>query len=149
MVRTTQNFKLFDKNSYSNYTYFASFSHFKGCELIASKASYFWFCSSILYIQGFNLMAGNKITKEGMDTSYWSYTKWARELCLGYSPLTSLYSLTKHTRFCEPGIVTFSRRHLLFVCRRTSRRQFGKNLWGSRQLRMLPWFSLIWNVFQF
>ena len=60
-----------------------------------------------------------------------------------------LYSLAKHARFCEPGVVTFSRRHLLFVCRGTCRRQLGKNLWGSRQLKMLTWFSLIWSLFQF
>ena len=56
------------------------------------------------------------------------------------------YSLTKHARFCEPGVVIFSRR---FLCRRTSRRQLGKNCSGSRQLRMLTWFSLIWSQIQF
>ena len=54
-----------------------------------------------------------------------------------------LYSLTKHARFCEPGVVTFFRRHLLFVYRRTIRRQLGENWWGSRQLRMLTLFSVI------
>ena len=37
------------------------------------------------------------------------YTKWAHGLCLGYIPLTSKFA--KHARFCEPGIVTLSRRH--------------------------------------
>ena len=60
-----------------------------------------------------------------------------------------LYSLTKNARFCEPGVVTFSRRHLLFVCRRTSRKLLRENWWGSRQLRMLTWFSVIWSLFQF
>ena len=59
------------------------------------------------------------------------------------------YSLAKHARFYEPGIVTFPRRHFWFVCLRTSWRQLGKNWWGSRQLRMLTWFSLIWNQLQF
>ena len=60
-----------------------------------------------------------------------------------------LYSFTKHARFCEPGVVTFSRRHVLFVCRRTSRKQLGENWWDSRQLRMLTLFSVIWSLFQF
>ena len=51
--------------------------------------------------------------------------------------------------FCESWVVTFSRHHLLFVCRRTSRIQLGKNWWGSRQLKMLTWFSVIWSLFQF
>ena len=38
-----------------------------------------------------------------------------------------LYSLTKHARFCEPGVVTFSRRHLLFVCRR----ELLEDNWGK------------------
>ena len=58
------------------------------------------------------------------------------------------YTLTKHARFCEPGVVTFSRRHLLFVCRRTSRKLLGENWRGSCQLRLLTWFSLIWSQFQ-
>ena len=78
------------------------------------------------------------------------YKKWALKLGLGYSPQTSaIYGLTKHARFCEPGVVTFSRRHLLFVCRRTSRKLLEENWWGSRQLRMLTWFSDIWILFQF
>ena len=55
-----------------------------------------------------------------------------------WSPL-HVYSLTKHVRFCEPGVVTFSRCHLLFDCRRTTRRQLGENWWGS----MLTLFSEI------
>ena len=26
---------------------------------------------------------------------------------------------------------------------------WGENRWGSRQLRMLTWFSVIWSLFQF
>ena len=52
-------------------------------------------------------------------------------------------SLAKHARFCEPGVVTFSRRHFLFLCQRTSRRQSGENCWCSRQSRILTLFSLI------
>ena len=37
-------------------------------------------------------------------------------------------SLAKHARFCEPGVVTFSRRHIYFLCRRTTRRQWEKLL---------------------
>ena len=76
----------------------------------------------------------------------------ARELASLASAIvhwSPLYSLTEHARFCEPGVVTFSRRHLLFVCRRTTRRQLGKNWWGFRQLRMLTLFSVIWSLFQF
>ena len=43
-------------------------------------------------------------------------------------------SLAKHARFCEPGLVTFSRRHFLISCFETSRRQLGENWLGSRQL---------------
>ena len=93
---------------------------------------------------------GNKITKREWTPPIDFYTKWARELGLGYIVhLPPLYSLTKHARFCEPGVVTFSRCHLLFVCRRTSRKLLGGNWWGSRQLRMLTWFSVIWSLFQF
>ena len=38
------------------------------------------------------------------------------------------YSLSKHERSYKPGIVTFSRRHRLFVRRRTSRKQLGKTV---------------------
>ena len=31
--------------------------------------------------------------------------------------------------------MAFSRRHLLFVCHRTSQKLLGENWWGSRQLR--------------
>ena len=60
-----------------------------------------------------------------------------------------LYSFTKHARFCEPWVVTFSWRHLLFVCRRTSRRQLRGNWRSSCQFRMLTWFRIIWSPFQF
>ena len=33
------------------------------------------------------------------------------------------YSLAKHATFCDPGIMTFSRRHASFLWRRTSRKQ--------------------------
>ena len=59
------------------------------------------------------------------------------------------YCLTKHARFCKPGVGTFSWRHLLFVSRKSSRKLLGENWWGSRQLRMLTWFSVIWSLFQF
>ena len=52
-------------------------------------------------------------------------------------PFDFYHSLIKQVRFCEPGVVTFSRRHLLFACRRTSRRLLGESWWGSHQLRML------------
>ena len=45
--------------------------------------------------------------------------------------------------------MSFFRRHLLFVCRRPSRKLLGENCWGSRQLRMLTWFSVIWSLFQY
>ena len=62
---------------------------------------------------------------------------------------TLCYTLAKHARFCEPGIVTFSRRHIEFLCRRSSRKQLRENWRGSCHFRMLTLFSLIWSQFQF
>ena len=56
-----------------------------------------------------------------------------------------LYSLTKHARFCEPGVVTFSRLHFLFVCRRTSRKLLGK-LVGFSSVNMVKDVYLIQHV---
>ena len=92
---------------------------------------------------------GNKNKKEGMETPIDFYTKWPSSLASTIVHWPPLYSLTKNARFCEPGVVTFSRRHLLFVCRRTSRKLLRENWWGSRQLRMLTWFSVICSLFQF
>ena len=96
-----------------------------------------------------NSEPGNKITRGN-----WHLPLIPKQSELASFPSTivywpPLYSLTKTCGFCEPGVVTFSRRHLLFVCRRTTRRQLGKDWRGSRQLRMLTWFSVIWSLFQY
>ena len=92
---------------------------------------------------------GNKITRGNGYLLFIPIQSELASFALAIVHWPPLYSLSKHARFCEPGVVTFSRRHLLFVCRRTSRRQLGENWWGSRQLRMLTWFSLIWSLCQF
>ena len=58
------------------------------------------------------------------------------------------YSLAKHARFCEPGVVTFPRRHLISLSKNLSK-TIGENSWGSCQLRMLTLFSVIWSQIQF
>ena len=45
--------------------------------------------------------------------------------------------------------MTFSRRYIQFLCRRTSRKLLGENWRGSCQLRSMTRFSLIWSLFQF
>ena len=86
----------------------------------------------------------------GMGTSYsFLYKlKWARELGFGYSPLVSAIKSHQTREILRAwGCDLFP--HLLFLCRRTTRWKLGENWWGSRQLRMLSLFSVIWSLFQF
>ena len=46
------------------------------------------------------------------------------------------YSLAKHARFCEPGIMAFSRRHFNILFFGLVQDKWG-NWWGSRQLENL------------
>ena len=89
-------------------------------------------------------------TWEENNKREWKPLNWFLLNKVSAQPLSRLqsidlcYCLRKHVRFCEPGIVTFSRRHFLFLC------SLNWNWWGSRQLKMLKtWFSLIWSQFQF
>ena len=95
------------------------------------------------------ILSKNKVTKREWKLSSIQSKLSSLDSAKVHWPPVRYNSLTKHARFCEPGVVTFSRRHLLFVCRRTSRKILGENWWGSRQLMMLTWFSVIWSLFQF
>ena len=95
------------------------------------------------------LKPANKITKREWKPPIDFYQSELSRLASAIVHWPPLYSFTKHTRFCEPGVVTFSRRHLLFACRRTSRKLWEESWWGSSQLRMLTWFNVIWSLFQF
>ena len=70
---------------------------------------------------------GNKITKREWKLLMMSLQSELSSLASAIVHWPPLCSLTKHARFCKPGVVTFSRRHLLFVCRRSSQ----KNYWGK------------------
>ena len=78
-----------------------------------------------------------------------SYTKWAHNLPLGHSPLTSAIIVSPDMwDFASQGLWPFPNT-ILSPCFGTSPRQLGENWWGSRQLRMLTWFSLMWSQFQY
>ena len=93
----------------------------------------------------------NKQTKEGIETSLISIQSELSSLdsaiIVHWPPL---YSLTKHARFSEPGVVTVSRRHLLFVCRRTNRKLLGGKLVAFSSVKDVDLTcSVIWSLFQF
>ena len=105
-----------------------SFSHNEqGYEPLTSYNWHFMKACHFLY----KLQLGNKITKREWKPpiDFYTKSKQARELVSLASAIAHwppLYSLTKHTRFCKPGVVTFSRCHLLFDCRRTSQKLLGE-----------------------
>ena len=59
------------------------------------------------------------------------------------------YGFAKHVRFCEPGVVTFPDDISNFFVGELVENNCGENWWGSRQLRMLTLFSVIWSQIQF
>ena len=93
----------------------------------------------------------NKITKREWKPPKDFYTKWAQELGLGYSPLTpAIYIVSLNMRdFASLGLWPFPDAIFYLFVGKLVENYWGKTGGGSRQLRMLTWFSVVWNLFQF
>ena len=85
-----------------------------------------------------------------MDTSYWFLYKVSSRALSRLKSTDLRYIVSPNMRdFASQGLSPFPDAIFNLFVEELVEDNWGKTGGGSRQLRMLTWFSLIWSLFQF